>query len=274
MIAAARLRGVNPDSTSRPCIGVFDSGVGGLSVLDALRRRLPDASLVYIGDVAYAPYGERTTAEIIDRCQRIVARLVKFGARIIVVACNTATVLGIAAMRQRWPDLRFVGVEPGVKPAVTATRTKRIAVMATPATAASARLRHLVGTFASNVHVHIEPCAGLAAVIERGIHDGPELDAVLSPPCARIRAAQVDTVVLGCTHYPFVVDAIRTQIGSDVQVVDTAAAVAERVAAVRDHDDMSSASLQVWSTGATESMTSLLQRCRALEQASIGRLPI
>jgi glutamate racemase len=274
MIAAARLRGVNPDSTSRPCIGVFDSGVGGLSVLDALRRRLPDASLVYIGDVAYAPYGERTTAEIIDRCQRIVARLVKFGARIIVVACNTATVLGIAAMRQRWPDLRFVGVEPGVKTAVTATRTKRIAVMATPATAASARLRHLVETFASNVHVHIEPCAGLAAVIERGIHDGPELDAVLSPPCARIRAAQVDTVVLGCTHYPFVVDAIRTQIGSDVQVVDTAAAVAERVAAVRDHDDMSSASLQVWSTGATESMTSLLQRCRALEQASIGRLPI
>jgi glutamate racemase len=100
------------------------------------------------------------------------------------------------------------------------------------------------------------------------------LDAVLSPPCARIRAAQVDTVVLGCTHYPFVVDAIRTQIGSDVQVVDTAAAVAERVAAVRDHDDMSSASLQVWSTGATESMTSLLQRCRALEQAGIGRLPI
>ena len=164
---------------------MFDSGVGGLSVLDALRRRVPDTSLIYIGDVAYAPYGERPTTEVIERCQRIVAQLAGFGARIIVVACNTATVLGIDAMRQRWPALHFVGVEPGVKPAVAATRSKRIAVMATPATAKSARLRHLVETFASGVHVHVEPCAGLAATIERGVHAGPELGALLAPLCTR-----------------------------------------------------------------------------------------
>jgi glutamate racemase len=265
---------VNPDPTSTPCIGVFDSGVGGLSVLDALRRRLPDASLIYIGDVAHAPYGERPINDVIERCQRIVAMLAELGARTIVVACNTATVLGIGTMRQRWPALHFVGVEPGVKPAVAATRTKRIAVMATPATAESARLRHLVDTFASSVYVHIEPCAGLAATIERGVHAGPELEALLTPLCTRVRAAQVDTVVLGCTHYPFVADAIRAQLGAEVRLIDTAVAVAERVAAVQGHAAATSASLRVLSTGATAPMTSMLRRCRALEHASVEHLPI
>ena len=265
---------MNPETTSTPCIGVFDSGVGGLSVLDALRRRVPDTSLIYIGDVAYAPYGERPTTEVIERCQRIVAQLVGFGARIIVVACNTATVLGIDAMRQRWPALHFVGVEPGVKPAVAATRSKRIAVMATPATAKSARLRHLVETFASGVHVHVEPCAGLAATIERGVHAGPELGALLAPLCTRIRAAQVDTVVLGCTHYPFVADAIQAQLGAQVRLIDTAEAVAERVAVVQGHAAAGAASLRVLSTGATGPMTSLLKRCRTLEHVGVEHLPI
>lgn len=271
---ADRLRAVNRDTTSTPCIGVFDSGVGGLSVLDALRRRLPHASLVYIGDVAYAPYGERPTNDVIERCQRIVARLDEFGARIIVVACNTATVLGITAMRQRWPALNFVGVEPGVKPAVAATRTKRIAVMTTPATAKSARLRHLVETFAPGVHVHVEPCAGLAATIERGVHAGPDLEVVLAPLCTRMRAARVDTVVLGCTHYPFVADAIQAQLGAAVRLIDTAVAVAERVAVVRGHVETESAGLRVLSTGATGPMSSLLKRCRTLEHVSVEHLPI
>ena len=255
-------------------IGVFDSGVGGLSVLDALQRRLPHASLVYVGDVAYAPYGERHAAEVVDRCQHIVARLAALGAHLIVVACNTATVLGIDAMRQRWPALRFVGVEPGIKPAVAATRTGRIAVMATPATAASARLRHLVETFASGFHVHIEPCPALAATIERGVHTGPELDAVLSPLCDRIRSERVDTVVLGCTHYPFVADAIQAQLGVGVRLIDTAVAVAERVAVVRNHADAVPARLRVLSTGAAGPMATLLRRCRAIEHAEVEHLPI
>jgi len=274
MIAAARLHGVNTAIASTPCIGVFDSGVGGLSVLDALRRRLPHAPLVYVGDVAYAPYGERHPGQVVDRCQHIVERLALLGARVIVVACNTATVLGIAAMRQRWPALRFVGVEPGVKPAVAVTRTKRIAVMATPATAASARLRHLIEAFASGVHVHVQPCPGLAATIERGVHAGPELTAVLAPLCDSIRAAQVDTVVLGCTHYPFVADAIRAQLGNEIRLIDTAVPVAERVAVVRGHPDAGPASVRVLSTGAMGAMSSLVQRCSTLRGVCVEHLPI
>jgi len=264
---------VNTDITSERCIGVFDSGVGGLSVLNALRQRLPHASLVYVGDVAYAPYGERDATEVIARCQRIVAHLVELGAQLIVVACNTATVLGITALRERWPALRFVGVEPGVKPAVGATRTRRIAVMATPATAASARLGYLIDAFAGGVHVHIEPCPGLAAAIERGVHDAPELLAALAPLCASVRAANVDTVVLGCTHYPFVASAIQALLGDGVRLLDTATPVAERTAALWTTGD-DQATLRLLSTGTIAPMESLLRQCRHLEQVQIEHLPI
>lgn len=255
---------------------MFDSGVGGLSVLDALRRRLPLASLFYIGDVAYAPYGERTDDDVIARSQRIVEHLVGLGARIVVVACNTATVLAIRALRQRWPEIAFVGVEPGVKPAVAATRTRRIAIMVTPATATSARMRHLVDEFAAGVHVHLEPCAGLAAAIERGALAGAELDAVLAPSCARVRAAEVDTVVLGCTHYPFVAEAIRARLGSEVTLIDTSIAVAERAAFISQSvaDTETPAGLHIFSTGATDTMSALLQRCHALAHGQVEHLPI
>jgi glutamate racemase len=267
---------VNADPTTpTPCIGIFDSGVGGLSVLDALKRRLPQASFVYIGDVAHSPYGERDPAEVVERCQRLVAWLADRDARTIVVACNTATVLGIDAMRQRWPALRFVGVEPGVKPAVAATRTRRIAVMTTPATAASARLRFLIEAFAPGIHVHVEPCPGLAAVIERGVvHEGPELTAVLAPLCARIRAARVDTVVLGCTHYPFVAHAIRALLGDAIKLIDTASAVAERVGVVSGDAHKGSVNLRVLSTGPIGPMQRLLTHCRDLAPIEVESLPI
>ena len=262
-------------TTSTSCIGVFDSGVGGLSVLNALKRRLPQASFVYIGDVAHAPYGERDPVEVVERCQRLVAWLADRGAHTMVVACNTATVLGIDAMRQRWPALRFVGVEPGVKPAVAATRTRRIAVMTTPATAASARLRFLIEAFAPGIHVHVEPCPGLAAIIERGVvHEGHELTAVLAPLCARVRAAQVDTVVLGCTHYPFVAPAIRALLGDAVHLIDTASAVAERVGVVSDDANDGPVNLRVLSTGAIGPMQRLLAHCRDLETVEVEPLPI
>ena len=265
---------MNTDITSERCIGVFDSGVGGLSVLNMLRHRLPHASLVYVGDVAYAPYGERDKTEVIARCQRIVAHLVALGAQLIVVACNTATVLGITALRERWPALRFVGVEPGVKPAVSATRTRRIAVMATPATAASTRLGHLIDAFTGGIHVHIEPCPGLAATIERGVHDGPELLAALAPLCDSVRAANVDTVVLGCTHYPFVANAIQMLLGDGITLLDTAMPVAERTAALWAADRGERANLRLLSTGTIAPMERLLRQCRHLEQVQIEHLPI
>jgi glutamate racemase len=261
---------------ARPCIGVFDSGVGGLSVLRSLRARLPATPMVYIGDVSHAPYGERAAQEVIARSDRIVAELVRMGAGIIVVACNTATVLGIATLRARWPALTVVGVEPGVKPAAVQSRRGRIAVMATPATAVSARLRHLIDTHAAHVHVHVEACPGLADAIESGMPDGPSLSALLAPRCDAVRAADVDTVVLGCTHYPFVAGAIQRLLGPGVGLVDTASAIAQRVVMLCGDGtrDEPAVALRVFSTGATRPMNELLARCAEFDRVDARPLTL
>lgn len=256
-------------------IGVFDSGVGGLSVLDALRRRMPDASLTYLGDVAHAPYGERSVEHVLERAHRIVGHLVASGARIVVVACNTATVLGIASLRAHWPDVTFIGVEPGVKPAAATTRSGRIAVMATTATARSARLRHLIDTHAAHLQVHIEACPGLARAIEQCAHDDAAMHAALAPHIANLRAAEVDTVVLGCTHYAFIADVVQATLGPEVTLVDTAHAVAERAAFIRGKPlDEGPARLTIATTGGSATMAVLLPRCGHLEPTPIVRLSI
>ena len=267
----------SPASTPRPlgdCIGMFDSGVGGLSVLRAVRARIPDASFIYLGDGAYAPYGQRTAAQVIARCESIVEHLVGQGASLIVVACNTATVLAIAALRERWPALHFVGVEPGIKPAVAVTRSRRIAVMATSATVASARVRQLIEHHARGTFVHLQACPGLATSIESGVLEGNELHEVLAACCAGVRDADVDTVVLGCTHYPFVADHIRQLLDPGVTLIDTATAIAERVASLREAQPTTSAapSVRLQNTGGTQTMRLLLQRCPGLGDLPIERL--
>jgi len=260
-----------------PCLGVFDSGVGGLSILRALRERLPDAPLIYVGDVAHAPYGDRSTAHVIERSVQIVEWLVARGATMIVVACNTATVLAIEALRARWPKLVFVGVEPGVKPAAARSRTRRIAVLATAATANSERLRHLIARYAEDAHVHVQPCPGLADAIEGGELEGPALLAVLKPYCAAIRAANVDTVVLGCTHYPFVEASIRELLGAEITVIDTATAIAERSASLWEQSPpvfAASPAARVLSTGATATMQLLLGQCPRLDHIGVEVLTI
>jgi glutamate racemase len=260
-----------------PCIGVFDSGVGGLSILRALRERLPDASMVYVGDVACAPYGDRPGEFVVERSSRLVAWLIAQGATMIVVACNTATVLAIEALRARWPTIVFVGAEPGVKPAAARSRTRRIAVMATVATAGSARLRHLVDRYAGDAHVHVQACPGLADAIERGVLDGAALVEALAPYCEAVRAARVDTVVLGCTHYPFVEPTIRELLGPDITVVDTASAIAERTASLWDGMEPvfdATPRVRVVSTGASDTMARLLPRCPGLDRTPVELLTI
>ena len=260
-----------------PCIGVFDSGVGGLSVLRELHRRLPSAALTYVGDVAFAPYGPRPAAEVLARCERIVGHLAGQGAALVVVACNTATVHAIETLRAHWPALRFVGVEPGVKPGVARSKTGRIAVMATSATVRSARLRRLLEHHAPGVHVHLQACPGLADAIEQGRLDGAALSMVLTPYCDRIRAADVDTVVLACTHYPFVATEIQRLLGPGVALIDTAAAVAERVASVWTHAHAEPAPtprLRVRSTGASQTMQRLLQECPGFETVQVEALAL
>ena len=209
-------------------IGVFDSGVGGLSVLKALHRQLPTTDLLYVADSGHAPYGERSDEFITERTHRVASHLLAQGARLLVLACNTATAVAAASLRERWPGLPIVAVEPGIKPAVTATRNGRIGVMATPATLRSDKFRTLAETHGDGVEVHLQPCPGLAGQIERGDADSPALRKLIESFAAPLRDKGVDTVVLGCTHYPFVIGQIQAALGNEVQLINTADAVARQ----------------------------------------------
>lgn len=217
---------------SRLRIGIFDSGVGGLSVLRAIHARLPGADLHYVADAAHAPYGDRDEATIRDRSLRVVGHLRDAGAQLVVVACNTATAASIAALREHFAPLPIVGVEPGLRPALAATRNGRVGVMATAATLCSERFRMLLERESGGRPVHLQACVGLADAIERGELDDPALAAVIERHCAPLRAAGVDSVALGCTHYPFVRPAIEHALGAGVTVIDTADAVAAQVVRV------------------------------------------
>jgi glutamate racemase len=207
-------------------IGVFDSGVGGLSVLRALHAHLPAAQMHYVADSGHAPYGERSDRHVLTRSRRIAEHLFGQGSQVLVIACNTATAVAAATLRDAWPGHPIVGVEPGLKPALALTRNGRIGVMATTATLRSAKFRQLLDTHARGREVLLQPCPGLAAAIERGQLDHPRLLALIDRFTRPLREAGVDTVVLGCTHYPFVRERIQSALGSGVAVVDTADAVA------------------------------------------------
>ncbi|MBB4842141.1 glutamate racemase [Paucibacter oligotrophus] len=211
-------------------IGVFDSGVGGLTVLRELRRVLPQVPMHYVADAGYAPYGLRTPASIIQRSEAVSEYLIARGARLLVVACNTATAHAIEALRQRWPDIPIVGTEPGIKPAVASTRKGRIGVMATPATIASARFADLIKRHAGEVQVFSQACPGLVELIERGELDTPALHQLLAQLCAPLRAAEVDTVLMGCTHYPLIQGPLQQALGEQVQLLNIESAVAQQAA--------------------------------------------
>jgi glutamate racemase len=215
---------------SSPRVGVFDSGIGGLSVLRELRRALPRHALHYLADSGHAPYGERDATHVIDRSMRVVSHLVAHGAQAIVIACNTATAVAASELRAAWPHLPFIGVEPGIKPALALSRTGRIAVMATTATLSSDKFQRLVATHGTGKFIHLQACVGLAAAIERGELDAPDLLALIETHCQPLREAEVDTVVLGCTHYPFVQSAVRLALGPHIRIIDTAVAVARHTA--------------------------------------------
>jgi glutamate racemase len=218
------------DLSPRREIGVFDSGVGGFTVLRELHALLPTAPLRYLADTAYAPYGNRGPEEIRARSIAITEHLVERGATLIVVACNTATAHAIEALRARWPALPFVGTEPGIKPAVAATRNGRIGLLATPATAASARLRALIERHAGEREIVVQGCAGIVDRIERGDLDSAELRALVNLYCEPLRRAGVDTALLGCTHYPLIEPLWQAALGPNVELLRIETAVARRAA--------------------------------------------
>lgn len=210
-------------------VGVFDSGVGGLSVLRALRVHLPRAHFVYLADSGHAPYGERSLDFLLERSRRLTRHLLQtLHCQGVVIACNTATAAAVQQLREDWPGVPLVGVEPGVKPAVAWSRNQRIGVMATTATLQHPRFQALVQAHAATAQVMAQPCPGLALAIEQGDLDAPDIGRLLAQYCGQLRDKQVDTVVLGCTHYAFVHDRIKALLGPGVRIVDTAEAIAQQ----------------------------------------------
>lgn len=210
-------------------IGIFDSGVGGLSVWRQVVHHLPAESVLYLADQAHVPYGSRSAGEIQGFCLAVADQLVARGCKALVVACNTASAVALQPLRRRYPELPILGLEPAVKPAVAHTRSGVVGVMATPATFQGQLYRATVGRHASSVRVVEQVCIGLADLVEAGELEGPACDALLQRFLEPMLAAGADTIVLGCTHYPFVIEAIRRLVGPGLAVLDPAPAVARHL---------------------------------------------
>ena len=210
-------------------IGVFDSGLGGISVLQAIRSLLPAESLIYIADSAHVPYGEQTPEFIVQRSVAISEFLLAQPVKAIVVACNTATAAAVGELRQRWPDVPIIGMEPAVKPAVQASQVGKVGVLATTGTLRSARFAALLERFASDVEVITQPCPGLVELIEAGELDSAVTQALLNSYVEPLLQAGCDTLILGCTHYPLLKPLLRRMVPEHVQLIDTGDAVARRL---------------------------------------------
>ena len=209
-------------------IGVFDSGVGGLSVWREIVRLLPAESILYLADQAHVPYGERPPSEVAWLTARAVAWLQEHGAKIVVIACNTASSAALTTVRQQWPGFPIVGMEPAVKPASQQTRTGHVGVLATPGTLRGERFTSLVERFANGVHVHTVMGSGLVSLVEAGQLNGPVVEQRLQEILAPVQGVELDHLVLGCTHFPFLADAIARVLPSGVKLVDPAPAVARQ----------------------------------------------
>lgn len=210
-------------------IGILDTGIGGLSVANAIFDLMPNERLIYFADLANLPYGKKTQTQIISYVFGIIDFLLEKNCKAVVMACNTASAAALSAARQAYPDLPIVGMEPAVKPAVRATRSKKIGVLATEGTIGSDRYQSLVERFSEGVEVIENTCAGLAEAIENGTGPSSESRALLQQIILPMSEAGVDTYVLGCTHYPFVQDQILDLAGANSTIIDPAPAVARQL---------------------------------------------
>jgi glutamate racemase len=211
-------------------IGIFDSGVGGLSVLREIRKQLPNEPVTFLADQAHVPYGPRSLEEVRGFSVEITRFLLAQGAKLIVVACNTASAAALHHLRETFPDIPFVGMEPAVKPAAENSHSHVVGVLATPATFQGALYASVVERFAQDVTLLQHTCPGLVQKIEAGELDAPETRRILEDALLPMLDQGIDTVVLGCTHYPFVIPLIEQIAGPGVRVIDPAPAVARQTA--------------------------------------------
>lgn len=254
---------LSADTTA--AVGVFDSGMGGLSVLREIRALLPAESLRYVADAGFVPYGNRPQAEILERSRYLIDFLLMQGVKAVVVACNTATAAAVPLLRSTWPDLPIIAMEPAIKPAAAATRSGVVGVLATEGTLSSARFTALLSQHAGRVQVITQPCPGLVDAVECGDLDGPEVRALLQRYLTPLLDAGADTLILGCTHYPFLRERIKELVGSDIHLIETGAAVARElerrlaVASLLAQPD-SPADSRFWTTGDSAAMQRFLEQ--------------
>ncbi|MCA8028276.1 glutamate racemase [Burkholderia cepacia] len=224
-------------STTVAPIGIFDSGLGGLSVLRAARAQLPDESFIYVADSHHAPYGPRDEAFITERTLAIGEWLAREGAKALVIACNTATARAIAAIREHLP-MPLVGVEPGIKPAVAVSASGVAGVLATQSTLNSPRFQALLDRYGAGRRFICQPGHGLVEAIERGDTNSPALRVLLDSYLQPMLDDGADTLVLGCTHYPFFTETIRDLVGDRLTIVDTSDAIARQLARILDERNL------------------------------------
>lgn len=247
-------------------IGFFDSGVGGLSILGAARALLPQENFVFVADQFHVPYGARPLEQVRQFSIGITQWLLTHGAKLIVVACNTASAAALQTLRQTFPQIQFVGMEPAVKPAAEQTQTGVVGVLATPATFQGALYASVVARFAQGVTVLQHTCPGLVAQIERGDFDTPQTRAILEDALLPMLARGIDRVVLGCTHYPFVSPLIQKIVGSSVKIIDPSPAIARRIQTLLTAQNLLApksavpAQTHIFTTGDAATLNALLPR--------------
>jgi glutamate racemase len=244
-------------------IGVFDSGLGGLGVVGHIRRLRPDADIVYVGDRARAPYGDRDLGEVRRYAEEITVYLIGRGVDTVVLACNTASAAALHHLRRLHPSTAFVGMEPAVKPAASLSATGVIGVLATSATFQGELFASVVDRFAGEARVVCRPCRGWVELVESGSIEGPSAEELIAEHLEPVLAEGADVLVLACTHYPFLSPAIRRLAGDGVTVIDPAEAVARqtaRLATSRGNGD-----LEILVTGPTEGLAQVVHRLTGLD---------
>jgi glutamate racemase len=245
-------------------VGVFDSGVGGLSVLRAIRRELPHEHLLYVGDSGCAPYGDRSAAFVTERATAMTRFLVENGAKAVVVACNTATAIAVESLRARF-DAPIIAIEPAVKPAASRTRSRVVGVLATTGTLSSPNMAKLLADYGSEVEFLVQPCPRLADQVERGELASEETRVLVERYVRPLIGRGADVLVLGCTHYPFLSPLIEEIAGPGVAVIDPATAVARELRRRLETAGLLRAggepgTERFWTTGSVESVASTVEQ--------------
>lgn len=285
-----------PPLPSSAPIGVFDSGIGGLSVLQALRAELPHEHFIYLADSGHAPYGEKGDGFVCRRSLAIARHLhQRHAIKALVVACNTATAAAIPTLRAALPELPMVGVEPALKPAALASSTHHVGVLATRGTAQSARFAHLLAQHGDRTRFAVQACDGLAHAIERSTETGVDDTEALSKTralCARYTSAlgvfgtqtgMMDTLVLGCTHYVFALDTLRALVGPQVRIIETGAAVARQTRRILDQAGLllpeaapgaEPAAIALYTTGQLPALQAAAQRWLALPPGQCASISV